>query len=239
MTITESVTEAHGGELADVVPSFTMNAHTFRDMLAGGIVASGRDATLPALVGVHFHWADGDPVRVASTDRYRLALGVSGVVGHGAGAVTVRRSDAVELVKALPKLAARDRWEDSDRAPMVTVTVLSWLSVTVRFDGADGLSWSREIVPQSGEFPKYRTLIPAPESFTGTESIAWNPSYLADVDNIPHERNMPVRWRFTAPTRPAVATYPTFRGVDWLYLLMPVRVTDDGYAAFPDGSRRR
>jgi DNA polymerase III sliding clamp (beta) subunit (PCNA family) len=96
------------------------------------------------------------------------------------------------------------------------------VTVTHGFLGAGSSSTFQTL---DGEFPKFRKLIPDASDVPGTEMISFNPAYLASVDKIPHERNTPVTWKFYGSGRPAVGTYDTCNGIDWLFLLMPVRIT--------------
>jgi DNA polymerase-3 subunit beta len=200
-------------ELA-VVPGFTVDGATLRDLLVGGLVATGKDNTLPTLTAVRLEW-DSTELRVVATDRYRLVLGIvdasfmSDITGDGAAMIP--RKDAAELVKVLPKRTNAER---------VSITVMGD-SVMVG-NGA----WSRTLRMVDGEFPKYRTLIPTEDKYVATDSICFNPVFMADAAKIPYDRNVPIRWAFTGNNRPAVGKYAqTGTGIDWTYMLMPVRLT--------------
>jgi DNA polymerase III sliding clamp (beta) subunit (PCNA family) len=224
MTMTTNDVQSQGVDT--VVPAFTMPAGVLRDMLAGALVAAGKDKTMPALCAVRIEWDEITPVRVVSTDRYRLIVGAAVesdcLVQAGDGAFLIDRATVVDLVKALPKLPARYDWPS--HAIHATVTV-SGDHVVVRVDDSSGSgTWSREIRTVDGEFPKYRSLIPSPDEAVETANIAWDPDYLSDVSKIPHGKNDPVKWTFYGSTRPAVARYGSHHGVEWLYLLMPVRL---------------
>lgn len=216
MTVTVNETTSTTG----TVPTVTMPASVFRDGLAGCLVAAGRDGTLPTLCTVLVEW-DGSTVRFVSTDRYRLAQGTivpdDSVVTHGTGRVLIYRKDAAELVKVLPKVPKK---YGSDGT--VTLSVQDHGMLSVLFIG-DGM-WSREFRSVDGEFPKIQNLIPT-ETKEPVSVMSWNPDYMADAAKIPHDaRNVPITWMFSAPNRPMVGTYPTSNGIDWLYLLMPVRL---------------
>lgn len=224
MTVTANDVVSAG--VGTVVPTFTIPAGMLRDMLAGALVAAGKDKTMPTLAAVRFEWDEITPVRVVSTDRYRLALGVTvesdRVSQSGDGAFLMDRVTVAELVKALPKLPDRYTWPSHPAQATVTV---SGDYVVVRVDDPTGSgTWSREIRTLDGEFPKYRSLIPSSDDRVETANIAWNPDYLADVSKVPHGKGDPVKWTFYGSTRPAVARYGSHHGVEWLYLLMPVRL---------------
>jgi DNA polymerase-3 subunit beta len=197
------------------VPGFTVDGATLRDLLAGGLVAAGKDNSLPVLTAVRLEW-DATELRVVSTDRYRLVVGVVDAESFvsdltGDGVAMIPRKDAAELVKMLPKKLNGEQ---------VTVTVLGD-SVMI----GNG-SWSRTLRMIDGAFPKYRSLMPGEDKYAALESICFNPVFMADAAKIPFDRNVPIRWKFTGPNRPAVGTYArTMTGIDWQYLLMPVRLT--------------
>jgi len=215
MTVTDHTTVDSG---VSVVPSFTMAAATLRDVLTGGVVATGKDDMFPTLTGVRFSWADGGAVEIAATDRYRLVVGVTTTTGQNDGEFLLYRKHALEIAKALPKPARGMR--DAD----ITVSVVDKY-VVFRIDTTEG-SLTREYRTLDGEFPRYRSLIPSDDVLTGdvADGFSCNPAYMADVAKLPHERNTPVSWRFQNSLRPAVATYPEHNGVSWTYLLMPVRI---------------
>lgn len=196
-------------------PMVRVPASVLRDLLAGALVAVGRDDTLPTLTGVRLEWQDGTLAAV-STDRYRLAVGEYAAEGDevvisGTGSMLIPGDMAKALVKALPKAPRHGReWERA------TLTVADNV-LTVTYPGGTMTS-----VQLAGEFPKWRSLMPTESVDTG--STAWNPTYMADVAKIPHERNMPVQWQFHGTMRPALASYAPCNGISWRYLLMPVRV---------------
>jgi len=192
--------------------SFTMDAHVFRDMLVGGIVATGKDKFLPVLTGLYFEWSEGEPVRVVSTDRYRLVIGESQINGVGSGEFLLSRDYATELVKVLPKKISGN----------VIVTLdPEGKHVTIAHHGYAGLS-TREYVLIVGEFPKYRALIP--KEYGSVGKINFNTKFLADIDKIPHDPKVPVSLNFVTENKPMVATYPEYNTITWSYMLMPVRL---------------
>ena len=80
----------NGTENAEkVADMFAMNAHVFRDMIAGALVGAGKDKFVPVLTVVHVEF-NTDTVRTVSTDRYRLVIGetlsTDGVIVSGSGA---------------------------------------------------------------------------------------------------------------------------------------------------------
>lgn len=211
--------------LSTVVPGFAIAAHTFRDMLTGALLAASKDDTLPSIATVLLEWNGGE-LRAVSTDRYRLVVATvvaQDSVGYtsdtnlyapnGEGSVLLNRGEVAELVKALPKMGKRAAPE-SVRVSVLGDSVLM-----------EGEGWSRTLTVMLGDFPKYRTLIPGDDNVSAIETIAVNPSFLADIAKIPSERNTPVRFRFVHENKPMLATLQGTNGVsEYLYLLMPVRV---------------
>jgi DNA polymerase III subunit beta len=206
--------------LSTVVPGFTVPGHTLRNMLAAGLVAVGKDDTLPSLTGVRLEWNETVPeLRVVSTDRYRLMVASADMDNVGTCgddcSVSIGRRDIADLVKVLPKVT-----RSVASTEMIRVSVIAG-SVLVEGDG-----WSRTFTALQGEFPRYRSLIPAEDAYAPVERISFNPRFLGDVAKIPGERNMPITLRFVDERRPMVATVKGDNGVrEYLYLLMPVRLT--------------
>ncbi|MFG2298539.1 hypothetical protein [Streptomyces sp. NPDC048603] len=146
----------------DAVPAMaTMDAQTFLRQLNRVLPAACRDATLPALNGIHIT-LDGETLALAATDRYRLAVAEIPVTS------TATPSDkplaALIPVDALFALAKRLKAHDgpvgigileddhADGAPVanwpVARATLSLGAVTVTMRSLDG------------GFPRYRRLFP-------------------------------------------------------------------------------
>jgi DNA polymerase-3 subunit beta len=207
------------------VSGFAIDGAVLRELLTGALVGTGRDDTLPTLTGVLLEW-ESTELRAVSTDRYRLVVGAvySDTTIHGlqsyrdvtsTGSALVYRKDVAELVKVLPKKYGME---------LARVTLVG---DSIVFSNGDGVgAWSRTVPVLMGDFPRYRSLLPGPEKTGEVAGIRFNPTFMADAAKIPHDRNAPITWRFTGDNRPAVATYDrTQNGVDWQYLLMPVRLT--------------
>lgn len=201
------------------VPSFTMPGTMLRAALAGALVATSKGVVLPTLTGVRVEWSPGESVRMVATDRYRLCVADTGVEGVGSGAVLVPRDVVAELVKALPK--------SSPRYGMGLQVMVEVIGDVLRVVGISSeTSWSRDVTLLQGEFPKYRSLVPSVEDYEASDGVttfACNPVYMADVAKIPTDRNMPVRWYFRDPHRPALALVHGPDDISFQYLLMPVK----------------
>lgn len=219
MTVT--ATDVVSAGVGTVVPSFTIPAASLRDMLAGALVAAGKDKMLPTLSAVRIEW-ESSPVpvvTVVSTDRFRLAVGEWSLSDRdqasfvdGDGSTLMPADMAAALVKALPKASGRPGWERA------TLTVADGV-ITVSWPGGSSTG-----VVVEGAFPTWRTLIPSDDQSEGTVNIAFDPKYLSDVSKIPHGKNDPVKWTFRGATRPAVARFDAHNEVTWTYLLMPRRL---------------
>lgn len=214
----------------DTAAGFVVHVDVLRTLLAGALVAAGKDDTMPAIASVQLEW-DADGVTAASTDRYRLAVGRYAfdrdVLGqHGAptaGTVLLARADVERLLKAMPKPSARDRagWQ-AHVVPVGATVEVSWSEY-----GYNG--GMLVLAAMDAQFPKWRTLIPTDDALSeGAMPLVVNPAYLADVSKLAPSKNAPVRIRTSATSRPAVLDYPSTADdasvVQWLYLLMPVRI---------------
>lgn len=203
--------------------SFTIRASVFRDLLAGAMVASGTDATLPTLRAVQLEWESGIVESVA-TDRYRISHGKH-AIGEGestveSGTVLLDRSTVSDLVKVLPKAPKRGR-----EYAMVTVTLSGDARSVDIANATEG--WQRTVPTLMGEFPKWRQLMDTFHNATrhGVDDAAYNPAYLADVAKLPHDPKRPVKMSFTEAHKPCIMTYDMHNDVAWEYVLMPVRLT--------------
>lgn len=206
------------GTTVENVTVLALDVAAFRDLVTAASVAVGKDNTLPVLTGIRVEW-DSLSVRMVATDRYRLVkaewLNASNV---SEGAALVPAAELVAYVKALPK---------PSRFGLPPTVLIHPEDGQVRFTCVthEG-EVSRTIRTLDGEFPKYQTLIPTEFAGLDGDGIGVNPKYLADVAKMPLDKGQVVRVRFTAPARPMVwePTSALDSGVQWLYLLMPVRI---------------
>jgi DNA polymerase III sliding clamp (beta) subunit (PCNA family) len=194
----------------------TINSETLHTLLKGGMVASGKDKTLPIMNSVRIEIRE-PLVRVVSTDRYRLVIGdvnmPEGTVME-TGNFTLPLDSAKDLLKALPikKDSGKVLIELSDDEKYVSFTC----------EGSAG-KWSKEYLTLTGEFPKYESKIPT--EFTPVEKISFNPVFMADIAKLPVSANTPVHMKFTYWNKPMLGTLNGTNGVSWTYLLMPVCIT--------------
>jgi DNA polymerase-3 subunit beta len=164
--------------------SGTVPADVFAHAVAQVAVAAGRDDTLPILTGIRIE-IEGDTVTLAATDRYRLAVREFTWKPEQPG------SSAFALVPA--KTLA-------DTAKAMTGEVELALSAGAAGDGLVGLASSGRRTTSrllEGDFPKYRSLLPAESS---SYAIVETGPFLEAVRRVSlvAERNTPVRLSFSA-----------------------------------------
>lgn len=151
-------------------------------------VAAGRDDTLPVLTGVRVE-IEGDTVTMAATDRYRLAVRELSWRPEQSGLSAVALIPARTLHETARALAATGE---------VTLA-LSTSSAGVGeglmgFEGGGRRTTTRLL---EGEFPKYRSLLPAEAASVASIDTG---AFVESVRRVAlvAERNTPVRLSFTA-----------------------------------------
>jgi DNA polymerase III sliding clamp (beta) subunit (PCNA family) len=195
----------------------TLNSDMLHALLKGGMVAAGTDKYLPALNTVQIEVRE-PLVRAVATDRYRLAIGDVEIDTTGKpmeiGVFKLYLENVKDLVKGLP--IKKDSGD-------VTISLSDdGKYVTFTYDGSAG-RFNREYRTADGEFPKYEGLMPT--EFNGTNEVRFNPSFMADIAKLPmKDRNTSVLMKFTAHNKPMLATVEGSHGIEWTYLLMPVRI---------------
>ena len=194
-----------------------MNSDMLHALLKGGMVAAGTDKYLPALNTVQIEVRE-PLVRVVSTDRYRLVIGDVDIDTTGKpmeiGVFKLYLENVKDLVKGLP--IKKDSGD-------VTISLSDdGKYATFTHSGSAG-KFVREYRTADGEFPKYEGLMP--KEFSDTTEIRFNPSFMADIAKLPmKDRNTSVLMKFTAHNKPMLATVEGSHGIEWTYLLMPVRI---------------
>jgi DNA polymerase-3 subunit beta len=167
--------------------SGSLRGDSFAAAVAQVSVAAGRDDTLPVLTGVRLE-IEGEKITMAATDRYRLAVRDLAWTPEQTGLSVVALVPARTLSETAKSLAGADK---------VTVALASATGGAgeglVGFEGAGRRTTSRLL---DGEFPKYRSLLPAESqgvATVGTEALIESVRRVALVA----ERNTPIRLSFT------------------------------------------
>lgn len=178
----------------------TVGSDAFATAVSQTAVAAGRDDTLPSLTGVRIE-IEGDTLMLISTDRYRLAVrelrwtpakpDLSAAVLVPARALTetarsLTTAAEVSIALALP----------GDEA----VTAMPGLSHAAGGDGMIGFeAGGRRTTTRllSGEFPRYRTLLPSAVNATAEISTSMLAEAVRRVALVA-ERNTAVKLSFTA-----------------------------------------
>lgn len=167
--------------------SGSIRGDLFASAVAQVSVAAGRDDTLPVLTGVRVE-IEGEKITMAATDRYRLAVRDLAWTPEQSGLDAIALVPARTLSETAKALAAADK---------VTVALASSTGSgegLVGFEGAGRRTTSRLL---DGEFPKYRSLLPAEAAAKATVSTA---ALIESVRRVAlvAERNTPIRLSFSA-----------------------------------------
>jgi DNA polymerase-3 subunit beta len=168
--------------------SGSLRGEVFAAAVAQVAVAAGRDDTLPVLTGVRLE-IEGEKITMAATDRYRLAVRDLAWTPEQTGLSVVALVPARTLSETAKSLAGADK---------VTVALASATGGAgeglVGFEGAGRRTTSRLL---DGEFPKYRSLLPAESQ--GVATIETD-AFIESVRRVAlvAERNTPIRLSFTS-----------------------------------------
>ncbi|HVB28098.1 MAG TPA: DNA polymerase III subunit beta [Mycobacteriales bacterium] len=252
----------------------TVGSDAFAAAVSSVAIAANRDETLPVLTGVRLE-IEGDQITLVATDRYRLAIRTlrwqpddpqlsrtALVPARTLGEVARALTGGAQVQIALTGAGTGDGGADG----------------IVGFAGAGRRTTTRLI---EGEFPKYRSLLPAdvasraevataplveavkrvaivatlertptvrltfrpdgllleaggsdeaqasetlPAAFDGEElGIAFNATFL--LDGLAAIDSDTACFAFTTPSRPAVLTGKADGAGDYIYLLMPIRLS--------------
>ncbi len=172
----------------------TVGSDSFATAVSQTAIAAGRDDTLPSLTGVRIE-IEGDTLTLISTDRYRLAVrelrwnptrpDLSAAVLVPAKALTdsaksLTTSAEVAIALALPGEASSGQHSGGDGM--------------IGFEAAGRRTTTRLL---SGEFPRYRTLLPSSINATAEISTSMLIESVRRVALVA-ERNTAVRLSFTA-----------------------------------------
>ena len=168
----------------------TVGSDAFATAVTQTAVAAGRDDTLPSLTGVRIE-IEGDTLTLISTDRYRLAVREL--------RWTPTRPDLSAAV-LVPARALTDSARSLTTAAEVSIALALPGDEGVGGDGMIGFeAGGRRSTTRllSGEFPRYRTLLPSTVKATAEVSTSLLAESLRRVALVA-ERNTAVRLSFSA-----------------------------------------
>jgi DNA polymerase-3 subunit beta len=146
----------------------------------------GRDDTLPVLTGVRLE-IEGSTITMAATDRYRLA------VRELAWSPEQTGLEAIALVPARTLADTAKALANADKVTVALATPGAGEGL-VGFEGSGRRTTSRLL---DGEFPKYKSLLPAESATVATVSTAGLVESVRRVALVA-ERNTPIRLSFSA-----------------------------------------
>jgi len=168
--------------------SGSLRGDSFAAAVAQVSVAAGRDDTLPVLTGVRLE-IEGEKITMAATDRYRLAVRDLAWTPEQTG---------LSVVALVPARTLSETAKSLSNADKVTVALASATGGAgeglVGFEGPGRRTTSRLL---DGEFPKYRSLLPAESQGVATVETDVLIESVRRVALVA-ERNTPIRLSFTA-----------------------------------------
>jgi DNA polymerase III sliding clamp (beta) subunit (PCNA family) len=192
--------------------TLTVNAATLDNLLAGAILATDKDKSITALNCVMLEVKDLELI-AAGTDRYRIHEGRAIMPETEFSRVLITRDDVTKIRSFLKdKIKQRspglgDITLTVDENDLITVSDIFHNSVTCR--------------GQLATFPPYEHLIPT--EFNATDTVAINPSFLADLAKIPGVgKNNPMILKLNGINKPLLAEVSG--DVSWRVLVMPMKV---------------
>jgi DNA polymerase-3 subunit beta len=166
--------------------SGSLHGDAFAAAVAQVSVAAGRDDTLPVLTGVRLE-IEGSTITMAATDRYRLAVRELAWSPEQTGLEAIALVPARTLADTAKALASADK-------VTVALAAAGAGEGLVGFEGSGRRTTSRLL---DGEFPKYRSLLPAESASVASVETA---SLVESVRRVAlvAERNTPIRLSFSA-----------------------------------------
>jgi DNA polymerase-3 subunit beta len=164
----------------------TVSGDVFASAVSQAAVAAGRDDTLPVLTGVRVE-IEGSTITMAATDRYRLA------VRELAWSPEQTGLEAIALVPARTLADTAKALANADKVTVALATPGAGEGL-VGFEGSGRRTTSRLL---DGEFPKYKSLLPAESASVATVSTAGLVESVRRVALVA-ERNTPIRLSFSA-----------------------------------------
>ncbi|MDP9432103.1 MAG: DNA polymerase III subunit beta [Actinomycetota bacterium] len=164
----------------------TIGSDAFAAAVGSVAIAAGRDDTLPVLTGVRVE-IDGDKITLAATDRYRLAVRELRWQPEQPGQTATALVPARTLAETARSLTA-------GAEVVLALSTGSAGEGMIGFQGGDRRTTTRLL---DGEFPKYRSLLPAQSAATASVDTAALTEAVKRVSLVA-SRNAPVRLSFSA-----------------------------------------
>ena len=166
--------------------SGSIGGRTFADAVAQVAIAAGRDDTLPTLTGIRME-IEGAAITLAATDRYRLAV---------RDFTWQPSTPSLSTHALIPARTLADTAKSLADVDEVLIALASGGSGDglVGFEGNGRRTTTRLL---DGEFPKYRSLLPAESSAIANIDTAVLSDAVKRVALVA-ERNTPVRLAFSA-----------------------------------------
>lgn len=177
-----------------------------------------KDRTLPQLCAMQIECTGTNLIAVA-TDRF--TIGVSRADYTGEVFTALLSASTVDNIIRLAKTGRRDVNERT-----VEIEVSSYLSEagadTVQFNFSTGESVG--VACQTGDFPRWRQLIPAGSDEQQDATVGFDAAKLAKFAKVAGSKDMALTSRGRG--KPAVVTI----GNDFVGAVMPTRINESGYA---------
>jgi DNA polymerase III sliding clamp (beta) subunit (PCNA family) len=198
-------------EVKDMSTTITLDASELERVLVNGaLFAAPAKDYLPALEVVRFTW-DGDTLYTVATNRYVLSM--ERVDYHGDGNTEGRDDFSIGTA-------------DAKRVVSLLKTIrLAGFPVAVKYDSEarkatfviDGDTLI--VTTEHGEFPKWRSLVPAEDEGEPVGAITLGAQWLALFAKVKAHKGSPVRFGFNTATKPVRVTI----GEAFKAIVIPIR----------------
>jgi len=183
----------------------TIKADRLTALLAGTSVAACTDKSISILNVVQIQ-IDNGVIRLSSTDRYRLATGEIPIDYAG---------DPINLIISLDTVKQLITWLKPLKDSVILVSRYT-NGLILNNNGREYL-----VAKVDQDYPDLTKVFPT--QFDGVSEIYLDSTYLSDVVKV-SGKGIRVKWEFSTPVRPAVATFTDKYKINWQYLVMPQRV---------------
>ena len=204
----------------------------FVDGLTAALVAvDSPRGQIPALQCVQIAITNTGTIRLNSTDRFRLVhieynLSEFPTL-QDVGTWLLHRDD-------VKRILATFKVTKANKNSLIAVTRDDDTGALSFRDMSDPYASGLQVMPRIADFPNLSQVIPTEFTDTPAPLYGLNPTILAGVDKMPLLKDAPVRMQFAAlgghrsgqASRPLMFTGTAPSGIEWLYLMMPIRLQD-------------